>query len=76
MLLDPTSTLILELAGPQPGSGYDQLEISGLATLNGTLELSYLDGFSPSAGESFDFFNGADDRQFFRSQFARLEQWI
>ena len=64
VLLDPTSTLILELAGPQPGSGYDQLEISGLATLNGTLELTYLDGFSPSAGESFDFFNGATTGSF------------
>ena len=58
VLLDSTSTLIMELAGDTPGSGYDQLEISGLATLNGTLELSYLDGFSPSAGESFDLFQG------------------
>ena len=58
VLFDPTSTLIMEFAGDVPGSGYDQLEISGLATLNGTLELSYLDGFSPSAGESFELFNG------------------
>ena len=38
VLLEPTSTLIMELAGTTPGSGYDQLDISGLATLNGTLE--------------------------------------
>ena len=58
VLLDPTSTLIMEFAGDTPGSGYDQLDISGQATLNGTLEVSYLNGFSPSAGESFDLFNG------------------
>ena len=58
VLFDPTSTLIMELAGTLPGSGYDQLDISGVATLNGTLELSYLDGFVPTAGESFDLFQG------------------
>ena len=57
VLFDPTSTLIMELAA-QPGSGYDQLDISGLATLDGTLELGYLDGFSPVAGESFELFDG------------------
>ena len=41
-----------------PGSGYDQLDISGLATLNGTLDLELLNGFSPSTGESFTLFNG------------------
>ena len=29
VLLDSTSTLIMELAGTTPGSGYDQLDISG-----------------------------------------------
>jgi hypothetical protein len=58
VLLDPTSTLIMELGGTTPGTGYDQLDIFGLATLNGTLVLSYLDGFSPSAGESFEIFDG------------------
>ena len=58
VLLDSTSTLILEVAGTQPSSGYDQLDISGLATLNGALDVTYLNGFSPSAGENFDLFNG------------------
>jgi hypothetical protein len=64
ILLDPTSTLIMEFAGDTPGSGYDQLDISGLATLNGTLELSYIDGFTPSAGESFQIFDGATTGSF------------
>ena len=58
VLFDPTSTLIMEFAGDAPGSGYDQLDISGTATLNGTLDLSYLDGFTPSTGEVFNLFNG------------------
>ena len=58
VLLDPTSTLIMELAGDTPGSGYDQLDISGLATLNGTLDVTYLDGFYPSAGDSFEILEG------------------
>ena len=58
VLLDSTSTLIMELAGTLPGSGYNQLDISGLATLNGTLDVTYLDGFSPSAGDSFEIFEG------------------
>jgi autotransporter-associated beta strand protein len=58
LLLDSTSVLILELAGTQPGSGYDQLNISGLATLNGALEVHLLDGFTPSAGQIFDVFDG------------------
>ncbi|MGO9109131.1 MAG: SUMF1/EgtB/PvdO family nonheme iron enzyme [Thermoguttaceae bacterium] len=41
-----------------PGSGYDQLEVSGLATLNGTLNVNLLSGFTPSAGQSFDLISG------------------
>ena len=59
MLLDPSNTLILDVAGSTPGSGYDQLEISGLATLDGTLDVDLMDGFTPSAGQSFDLFEGA-----------------
>jgi autotransporter-associated beta strand protein len=58
VLLEPTSTLIMELDYDTPGSGYDQLDISGLATLNGTLDVSYLNGFSPTYGESFQLFDG------------------
>ncbi|MGO9114565.1 MAG: SUMF1/EgtB/PvdO family nonheme iron enzyme [Thermoguttaceae bacterium] len=47
-----------------PGSGYDQLEISGLATLNGTLNVNLLSGFTPSAGQSFDLITGATTGSF------------
>ncbi len=46
-----------------PGSG-DQLEISGLATLNGTLNVSLANGFTPSAGQSFDLISGVTTGSF------------
>ena len=57
-----------------PGSGYDQLDISGLATLNGTLDVDLLYGFSPAARRELRHLQRPDDRQFFTDQFARLEQ--
>jgi hypothetical protein len=64
VLLDSTSTLIMELAGDVPGSGYDQLDISGLATLNGTLDVELLNGFTLSAGDYFDIFDGSTTGSF------------
>jgi autotransporter-associated beta strand protein len=75
VLLEPTSTLIMEVAGPLPGSGYDQLEISGTATLNGTLEMEFTDGFSPSPGESFQLFNGATTGSFSQLNLPAIGGW-
>ncbi len=55
----PSSSLIIGLAGTTAGSQYDQLDISSLATLNGVLDVDLLDGFMPSAGQSFDILNGS-----------------
>ncbi len=49
LLFDTTSSLIMELAGTTPGSGYDQLDISGQATLNGDLDIELMNSFTPSA---------------------------
>ena len=47
--------LTIELAGATtPGTDYDQVQVSGLATLGGTLELKELNGFQPTAGQVFD----------------------
>ena len=56
---DSTSALIMELGGLLPGTGYDQLDVSGQATLNGRLDVDLLNGFTPSAGQSFDLFSGS-----------------
>jgi len=45
--LDPSSTFVVALNGPTPGTGYDQLNVSGAVDLNSsTLNASL--GFSPS----------------------------
>jgi autotransporter-associated beta strand protein len=76
VLLDPTSTLIMELDGTTPGSGYDQLDISGLATLNGTLVLTYLDDFSPSVGDSFEILEGRTTGEFALTNFPSLSNGL
>ncbi len=48
------STLRIEIGGSTPGTGYDQLNVSGKLTLDGTLELVLINGFSPSGDDTFD----------------------
>jgi hypothetical protein len=55
--LASTSTLLMELGGTTPGSGYDQLISSGALSLAGVLEVQLLGGFSPSEGQSFNLFD-------------------
>ncbi len=47
------STTAVEIGGTTPGSGYDQIAVSGDAELAGQLSVSLIDGFVPSAGDSF-----------------------
>jgi len=46
--------LEIELGGDQAGTGYDQLQVTGAATLAGTLDVSLIDGFIPSNGDVFE----------------------
>ena len=57
--LSPTSTLIMELGGTAPGSGYDQIQSSAAIAFDGTLQVSLINGFSPAAGQSFNLFDWA-----------------
>ncbi len=45
----------IELGGLVPGSGFDQVVVSGSATLGGHLDVSLFNGFQPMAGEHFEF---------------------
>jgi hypothetical protein len=45
--------LEIELGGTTAGTGYDQLEVNGAASLDGVLNVSLLDGFKPEAGNEF-----------------------
>jgi hypothetical protein len=52
----PQSTLSninIELGGLVAGSNYDRLEVSDTATLDGTLNVALVNGFTPSPGDSF-----------------------
>ncbi len=51
---DSGGSLLIQLAGLDSGR-YDVFNISGTATLGGTLDIALLDGFAPSIGDSFRF---------------------
>ena len=58
-------TLVVQIAGTAAGQ-FDLLSVGGSAILGGTLELSFIDGFAPRAGDSFAFLNvgGSTDGSF------------
>jgi hypothetical protein len=45
--------LVVEIGGPNPGTGFDQLNITGQANLDGTLTVNLINGFVPHTGDSF-----------------------
>jgi fibronectin-binding autotransporter adhesin len=49
----------IELGGTTPGSEYDVLDINGVASLAGTLEVSLLGGYEPAIGDTFDIITAA-----------------
>ncbi|MBL9163075.1 MAG: autotransporter-associated beta strand repeat-containing protein [Planctomycetaceae bacterium] len=51
------STMSLEIGGVAAGSQHDQIESAGVLALEGTLQVSLIGGFMPSAGQSFDLLN-------------------
>src|SRR5204863_5584361 len=51
-----SGSMNIEISGTTAGSGYDQLNVTGApgtTTLSGTLNVSLLSGFVPTAGNSF-----------------------
>jgi hypothetical protein len=53
----PLANLKIELGGLEAGTQFDQLIIAGNAILDGTLEVSLINGFIPSVGQSFNLFD-------------------
>ena len=49
-----TGLLAIELGGLILGTEYDHLQVTGNAALDGKLSVSLIEGFNPSAGDSFD----------------------
>jgi T5SS/PEP-CTERM-associated repeat protein len=53
------SRLLMELAGTSPGSQYDQLHVGGVLSLDGALDVTLLDDFTPRYGDTFDLLDFA-----------------
>ena len=52
--------LNIQLGGNTPGAGgYDQLVVTGTASLNGILNLTLVDGFRPAPGDTFQIISSA-----------------
>jgi autotransporter-associated beta strand protein len=54
VVLGSATTLILELGGVAAGTQYDQVLVTGELSLDGDLAISLINGFTPSAGQSFN----------------------
>jgi hypothetical protein len=48
-------TMEIELAGPAQGSQFDHLAVAGAASLGGTLNVRFLNGYAPAVGSTFRF---------------------
>jgi T5SS/PEP-CTERM-associated repeat protein len=48
-----TNTLFIEIGGATPGSQYDRLTIGGSASIAGNLNVSLINGFTPTGGQQF-----------------------
>ncbi len=48
-----TGALDIDIGGTTAGSQYDQLAVSGTATLGGTVNVSLINGFQPALGNTF-----------------------
>jgi autotransporter-associated beta strand protein len=55
--LSAGSTTKIEIGGLTRGSQFDAIDVGGSLNLNGTLQLSLINGFTPADRDSFDIFN-------------------
>jgi hypothetical protein len=55
----PSGTLDMQIGGLVPGTEYDQLLVSGTASLGGTLNATLIGPFVPPAGSTFTFVQAA-----------------
>ena len=67
LTLAATSQITLNIQGTEKGTGYHSIDASGVVTLAGTLNVELTDGFSLSAGNTFELLtasqiNGAFDQ--------------
>ncbi|MGO4882494.1 MAG: beta strand repeat-containing protein [Bryobacteraceae bacterium] len=54
-----SGALDVTIGGTTAGTNYDQLNVSGTASLNGTLNISLAHGYTPTVGTTFDILNAS-----------------
>jgi hypothetical protein len=54
LVMNSGTTLQVQIGGTTDGTDYDQVIVSGQASLNGTLAVTYINGFLPSSGDTFN----------------------
>ena len=65
LTLAGTATTVMELGGLARGAQYDALNVGGLSTLAGTLQIQTVNNFLPQVGDSFTVLNYASRAGFF-----------
>ncbi len=50
-------TVVYQIGGPNPGTGFDQITVSGSVGLDGQLSLELMNGFTPNVGDTFTILN-------------------
>ena len=56
LTLGPASVVNVEIKGVTPGTEYSQINVNGLTSFDGLLNISYPTGYSPANGDAFAFF--------------------
>lgn len=54
-----TGVLLIELGGATPGTGYDQLTVTGSASLDGALHVSFANAYHPATNQTFAILGAA-----------------
>ncbi len=50
-----SGSLAIEIGGTDPGVTFDRVEVAGFADLMGTLDVTLVNGFTPTLGDNFGF---------------------
>ena len=59
--VDAGGMIEIEVAGLTPAVAYDQLFVDGNTVINGKVVFSFMEGFAPVIGDSFEFLNATGD---------------
>jgi hypothetical protein len=54
---DTSNSLNIEIGGPNPGTGFDQVNVAGNLNLGGTLNVTLYNGYLPAVGATFQIVN-------------------